>query len=254
MSNTNTESRLAWLEAFAEFQADMPNIDNGGVGTTAFGEYRYARLPDMMASLIPVLSKHGFSVRWEGYAPDIEPPAVGVRCVLAHRDGHEERSSIEAKIEPDPTGKTPLIHRLGAAHTYLRRYSLQAVCGICTEVDLDGADKTANGSVRASASRARSNSKSKSKPQNGNPNKTSNPEPPAAELELPTDDESESPANSKSAPAPGQRTAEQWTTVAREAVDRGATRTEKVEIVEAAKKDGFGWDPVTESFQPLEFL
>jgi hypothetical protein len=51
-------------------------------------EYKHAELSDVTAAIVPALSKHGLSHRWDVRQ---EQAGITVDCVLTHRLGHSER-------------------------------------------------------------------------------------------------------------------------------------------------------------------
>jgi hypothetical protein len=92
-------------------------------------EYQYCTLDAILDAVRPPLAANGISLRHEiSYAE-----GIWVEAVLTHRSGQEMRS-----------GKLPVPHcdgdmqALGSGLTYARRYTANAVLGICPEEDDDG--------------------------------------------------------------------------------------------------------------------
>lgn len=118
--------------ALAAFQAEMPIIpknQKAKVPTKAGGsyEYTYAGLPDVSATVMPLLTRHGlaFSV-----CPRITEHGGEVVGILLHSSGER----LEAAL--------PLFGRqaqeIGSALTYARRYLLGCMTGVVTDDDDDG--------------------------------------------------------------------------------------------------------------------
>ena len=137
MTDEKRTPEQAFNAALTAAQSEWPKI-----GKDARGHgYNYMSLPQLLAGVLPVIGRHGLSVRWEGYTPEGCDPgdAIGVRCVLSHVDGHSVSSAFEAPpAAPNPKRKEPPAQLLGAAQTYACRYTLQTVLGFCAEIDLDG--------------------------------------------------------------------------------------------------------------------
>lgn len=87
---------------------------------------KYADLTEVLDTVRPVLSKHGLSVvQFPGYVEGV----ATVETILTHESGEWMAGTAGARVQKDdPQG-------VGSAITYLRRYSLAAVCGIGQEDD-----------------------------------------------------------------------------------------------------------------------
>ena len=145
---------LAFAEAFAELQLDLPVIDRNGsivvysktdrekpggvpAGAQPIQETPYATLDDIIEALRKPLHAHGFSLRFE-----YETAADGrlaTTAYLRHRAGHE----ISAKSPPlqhDSTGSKNNVQAVGSSLTYGRRYALTAVVPIVSHAPQDADD------------------------------------------------------------------------------------------------------------------
>lgn len=129
------QARKSFDAALSEIRDDLPAIiktkaANFGQGRAA---YKYEDLSEMIDQLSPCLAMHGLSFRWrtESTAPD----SVTVSCILSHRDGHNESTSLTAKH--DNSGGKNSIQAIGSVVTYLQRYTLKAALGIAASVDDD---------------------------------------------------------------------------------------------------------------------
>jgi len=102
--------------------------------------YRHALLSDIVAIVVPRLSQHGLSHRWETKQ---EGPAITVTCILTHELGHSIQNSLTAA--PDTSGSKNSIQAIGSAVTYLQRYTFLAITGLAAKDDDDGSggDKAA---------------------------------------------------------------------------------------------------------------
>lgn len=87
---------------------------------------RYADLTEVIDTVRPVLAKHGLSVvQFPGYVDGV----TTLESVLLHESGEWISGTAGARMQKDdPQG-------VGSALTYLRRYSLAAVCGISQDDD-----------------------------------------------------------------------------------------------------------------------
>lgn len=134
------EARLAWISDMAEFKAECPEIMKtrhvkqiAKEGKSA-PEYWHAELDKACELLIPVLSKHNFTHRWEA---EMGKEGVTVTCVIQHKSGHAERTTLSAP--PDATGSKNAVQAIGSTKFYLERYTFFAALGIAPKgQDTDG--------------------------------------------------------------------------------------------------------------------
>ena len=128
IDNMNAELIAALSKAQGEITNAAKNAKNPHFKSD------YADLAAVLNTVKPALSKHGIALV-QGTAFD--GSMVTVTTVLAHSSGgsvSSEASCVPAKM--DGQG-------IGSATTYLRRYSLAAMCGIAQQ-DLDGEDSKHN--------------------------------------------------------------------------------------------------------------
>jgi hypothetical protein len=145
-------AREAFFEALSAFQADCPVIEKGKTAridsrTGASYTYKYAPLEDIMRLVVPVLRRHGLSVRFDA-AFEATPPAQVVTCIVNHRDGHAERSEFRAPI--DSGARMSVMQQSASALTYGRRYALLNALGIV----VGGEDDDGHGSAGSGGNRA----------------------------------------------------------------------------------------------------
>jgi hypothetical protein len=133
-------ARMAFVDAMAQFKLNAPDIykdkDVSFNGTT----YSHASLGGICAVVIESLAKVGISHSWDQSQKD---GMITVACILTHKQGHSERSQLEAP--PDNSGKKNGIQQVSSTITYLQRYTLLGVCGLSTmdaKDDDDGRNAT----------------------------------------------------------------------------------------------------------------
>lgn len=110
--------------ALAKMQGEVENATKGSLNPHF--KSKYADLAEVLNTVRPVLSANGLSVI---QSPSFDGGICHVTTTLAHSSGgyiHGTMSCVPAK--QDGQG-------IGAATTYLRRYSLAAVCGVAQEDD-----------------------------------------------------------------------------------------------------------------------
>lgn len=95
--------------------------------------YMYEDLALIAEEIDPILSKHGLSYR---YRSGQEGNKVSVTCIIAHRDGHSEPTTLSAAN--DDSGNKNSIQAIGSAVTYLQRYTLKLALGLAATKDTDG--------------------------------------------------------------------------------------------------------------------
>jgi hypothetical protein len=138
--------RAAVAAALAKAQGEFPTIERTRtvrVDTRDGRSYTfdYAPLDVTLSAVRPALAKHGLALYHEVGLEPGEDPRVIVEAVLVHESGEELRSGklvapFEAKIQA-----------LGSATTYLKRYTAEALLGVCAEQDDDGNAAQGNGRI-----------------------------------------------------------------------------------------------------------
>lgn len=109
-------------------EVDFP-ARNGGTRTN----YKYEDLAAIADAVDPILAKYGLSYR---HRSKQEGKILTVTCVMSHRDGHYEETSLFAGN--DESGNKNAIQSIGSAATYLQRYTLKLALGLATSKDDDG--------------------------------------------------------------------------------------------------------------------
>lgn len=134
------QRRAAFDEAMAAAKAEIPVIrknrrvgfdtKNGGDRT----EYSHEDMGEIARTVDPILAKFGLSYRFR-VSSEVNAP-VKVTCVVSHRDGHFEETTLTAGR--DDSGKKNAIQQVGSTITYLQRYTLKAALGLAAAHDDDG--------------------------------------------------------------------------------------------------------------------
>lgn len=124
------QSRKAYLDAFARFQSIVPTIRKSKQGHN----YKYAHIGDIAETIKHSLRECGLSYR---FAMKDEGSQITVDCIVSHRDGHSETTSMTG--EPDTSGSKNAIQSRGSTVSYLQRYCLIGALGLTTaDEDMDG--------------------------------------------------------------------------------------------------------------------
>jgi hypothetical protein len=138
------EARKAFSEAMVLFKSrplDIRKNKSVGYATKAGGRtsYRHATLDEVCDKIIARLSECGISHRW---VPEQKGNIIKITCVLTHRLGHSESTSLEGPN--DDSGGKNAIQAVGSSTTYLERYTLLAVTGLAVkDQDDDGVGASA---------------------------------------------------------------------------------------------------------------
>jgi len=129
--NDAREALRAYNAAFTEAQSKFPEIPKTKKG---HHDNWFAPYEEIVPRIRPVLMQHGFSFRHE-ITESGDAKMVTVTCILAHREGHSESSTLSGPA--DNSGSKNAIQAIASTVKYLKRYTLEAVTGIVTE---DGDD------------------------------------------------------------------------------------------------------------------
>lgn len=120
----HSESLTKLAPAFAAAQAEIENAHKNA--KNPHFKSTYADLAEIITTIRPTLAKHGLAVI---QIPGFENGVLTMDTMLLHTSG-EWISGVSGSpvAKQDPQG-------VGSAITYLRRYSLAAICGIAQEDD-----------------------------------------------------------------------------------------------------------------------
>lgn len=128
------QARKAFYDAKSEFQSKKPTIKKTSKVEFKNTKYHFAPLSEIQKQVDPILAELGFSY---DYKQTDEKGSITITCVLSHRLGHSETSSLTAPH--DNSGGKNAIQSIGSTVSYLKRYTLTNIIGISTEDDDDGA-------------------------------------------------------------------------------------------------------------------
>lgn len=124
------QAKKSFYEAMANFQKNCPDIKKLKDGHNC----KYAPLGDIVSQIRDLLADCGLSFRFE---QDSANGIITITCVVTHKDGHSERTSMTAGA--DLSGNKNAIQGIGSTWTYLQRYTLIGALGITTaDSDIDG--------------------------------------------------------------------------------------------------------------------
>lgn len=136
------QARIAFNEAMALFQSKCPVIAKGKIGgKTKDGTvaYKYAELGSIVAQTKDIIAENGFSYVIK---TDIVGNKVNATCIVKHRLGHSESSSLEVPLLTR-TGVMSDAQVVAGTSTFAKRYAFCNAFGIMTaDEDNDGIDTT----------------------------------------------------------------------------------------------------------------
>lgn len=137
-----TQGRKAFDIAVSEAKGKIPPIikdkqvgfESKRTGDTT--SYAHETMGAIAKVVDPILNEYGLSYRYR--AAQHDGGRISVTCVLSHRDGYSEETTLTAGA--DDSGKKNSIQAIGSTTTYLQRYTLKLALGLATqERDDDGA-------------------------------------------------------------------------------------------------------------------
>ena len=116
------QAKSAFTQAMANLKTELPVVKKLVEGHN----YKYAPLEDIANQVDKVISKHGFTYRWD---TTLSEKAMTVVCTATHIEGHQETSSFTAPIISG-TKSMNEVQSSAATITYLKRYTLCNLFGI----------------------------------------------------------------------------------------------------------------------------
>lgn len=125
----NEEVYKTFLDALTKVQAELPIIEMDA--ENPHFKSKYAAWKALVKGVMPVLTRHGFSIRFK---TRVENDREYYVLLLGHKDGYVDESIYPIK----PT--KPGIQEIGSQMTYLKRYMLMAITGVACAVDVDDDD------------------------------------------------------------------------------------------------------------------
>lgn len=124
------QARQAFNKAFAAAQAEFPIVPKRGRGHNGV---QYAREEDIKQAIMPILAKHGLSMRHRADTTD----GVIVTATLAHVDGHSETDTFVARA--DKSGSKNDVQAIKSTITYARRTTMENLLGLASHGEDDDA-------------------------------------------------------------------------------------------------------------------
>jgi hypothetical protein len=136
-------ARLAFTRAVAAAKKELrPIMKTREVDYTPAGKqrvnYRHEDLAGIEEQIVPILTEHDLSYRFESDNGPDRP--ITVTCVLEHIDGHSTRTPLSAGA--DSSGGKNSLQAIASAVTYLQRYTLKLALGLSVSHDDDGKAST----------------------------------------------------------------------------------------------------------------
>lgn len=132
-------SKVAYAMALSAMQPKLPVITENGEIKNRDGKVQstYALWEDINDAIKPILAEHGFALSFKtGYLDKDEI----VTCVLTHRDGHSEETSM--RLPRDDSGSKNQVQGVGSSISYGKRYTACALLNITSRGEDDDAQST----------------------------------------------------------------------------------------------------------------
>ena len=131
-------AKEAYDSAMAAFQGECPVIEKKKDAKNRDGKvmYAYAPLDSIIKQVGPIIGRHGLSYTFK---TENKPDRVTVTCIVKHREGHSEESTMETSLAT----KTDIMSGpqvIAATVTFNKRYAFVNAFGIMTgDEDTDAA-------------------------------------------------------------------------------------------------------------------
>jgi hypothetical protein len=130
------QAKAAYNAALAELQPRLPMVaERGGITNTAGKvQSKYALWEDVVSTIAPMLSEHGFALSFRVGRDGDRQTVTGI---LSHSAGHSEETTLSLPI--DMSGSKNNVQGVGSTVSYGKRYTTQALLNIVTgDQDSDG--------------------------------------------------------------------------------------------------------------------
>lgn len=125
-------AQQAYNDAVAAFKSENIVIAKDKKVSYGNTHYQHSSLSNILETIMPHMGVYGLSHKW---LTDQGDGRVKVTCVLSHRDGHSEQTSLESA--PDTSGGKNSIQAIASAVKYLERYTLTALLGLAEKDQFD---------------------------------------------------------------------------------------------------------------------
>lgn len=127
------DSEKAFAEDFARMKPNLPRVikthDNNQTKS------KYAKLEDISEVVDPIIGEYGFSTRFK---TEQSEKLVTATCILLHRSGHKEETSITLPLDDSGIAGTKnktAVHAIASSIMYAKRLAKCAVLDISTGDD-----------------------------------------------------------------------------------------------------------------------
>jgi hypothetical protein len=129
------EAERQFAQAFCNLQNDTPVIQASQVVPNNDGtaRFKFAPYASIMAQVQPLLTKHGFSVRFSSKQDDNR---ITMICFLMHVGGHSVSNEFTVRIGKGPPAASES-QADGSAASYAQRGALCDALNICVRQDTD---------------------------------------------------------------------------------------------------------------------
>lgn len=132
------QAEEAFNRALSECQSEIPVVVKGSDNQQT--RSKYANLEAVNRAVVPVYTRHGFSLSF-GTEPSSQEGHIRITCDVSHRDGHSRRYDYD--LPYDLTGikgqqNKTAIHASGSTTSYGRRYLTNLIFNVSTTDDDDG--------------------------------------------------------------------------------------------------------------------
>jgi ERF superfamily len=139
-------AKIAYVEAFADMQPELPTIDaNGNITHNGKPISKYAKWEDINEAIKPTLAKHGFALDF-GLVQDDR--SMSITAILTHRKGHSKDATIRLPL--DASGGKSGVHSVGSTLSYGQRYAARMVLNFISRAPQDR-DDDGNGNGNAAS-------------------------------------------------------------------------------------------------------
>lgn len=118
-----TEAKKAYVEAFANFKRNMPDVIKDELNKQYGSDY--SSLANLVNTVNRVLGEYGLNATWD---PVVKDNLVTVTVIMTHVGGHEQRVTLCGP--PDTSGQKNPLQQIKSTLTYLEGATFQAITGV----------------------------------------------------------------------------------------------------------------------------
>lgn len=132
------QARKAYAAAMKAVQGEAPKIAKEATNTQT--KSQYALLETINAGLVPVYTRHGFSLSFSQGQTEAEGH-IRIVCDVSHEAGHSEVKHVDLPLDMTGIAGTvnkTAIHATGSTYSYGRRYLTCMIFNVSTGDDDDG--------------------------------------------------------------------------------------------------------------------